>query len=82
MIALPSWLARIVQRPAAMIVTVVPLTVHPAVVEVNVTVSRELDDAETVNGASPYVLPLRGSNVIVWAILARVTVVWAEETAL
>ena len=55
-----------VQVPAAITVTVVPLTVQTAVVEeVNVTVNPELAVAETVNGATPKVWFARALNVMV-----------------
>jgi hypothetical protein len=53
-LALPAWLASIVQVPAETIVTVDPETVQTLVVRVlKVTTSPELAVADTVNGGSP-----------------------------
>jgi hypothetical protein len=53
-VALPGWLAVIEQVPAATMVTVLPDTVHTAVVvEVKATVRPEVDVALMANGAAP-----------------------------
>jgi hypothetical protein len=66
-LALPAWLASIVQVPAATIVTVDPETVQTLVVRVlNVTANPELAVADTVNGGSLWILLGNAANVIVW----------------
>lgn len=65
--ALPACEARIMQVPAATIVTVEPATVHTAgVSELNDTANPEVADAETVNGAAPNSLFASAPKVIVW----------------
>ncbi len=69
-VALPPWLARIVQSPAPTIVTVVAATVQtPVVSEPNETGRPEVAVALTVNGALPKVFPPRAAKVIVWSAL-------------
>ena len=64
-----------VHVPAERIVTVVLATEHtPAVAEVKTTVSAESDVAETVKGASPYVLLPSALKVIVCVAAAIVIV--------
>lgn len=66
--ALPAWLAAMVQVPALMIVTVEPDTVQiVAVVDVKAIANPEVAVAETVNGALPNVLPASAVNEIVCA---------------
>jgi energy-converting hydrogenase Eha subunit G len=52
-LALPGWLAWMVQAPAAAIVTVVPDTVQVGVVAAKATAKPELAVAVTANGAEP-----------------------------
>jgi hypothetical protein len=62
----PAWLAVIEQTPTAMMVTMLPDTVHtPAVVEAKLTAMPELDVASIVNGPTPNVTLLRGPKVMV-----------------
>ena len=64
-LALPDWLASMVQRPTPWSVTVVPATVQTDVVsEVNTTARFEEAVAETVNGDSSRDRPERAPNVM------------------
>jgi hypothetical protein len=71
----PACAARMVQVPAALIVTVLPLTVHTVVVvDAKVTASPEEAVAFTVNGATPKVELATAPNVIVWLAFAIVKI--------
>ena len=79
--ALPVCAARMVQVPAATSVTVVPLTVHTAVVvDENVTASPDVVVALTVNAAVPYVLPPNAAKAIVCATFATMKL-WSTLVA-
>jgi hypothetical protein len=80
-LALPVCVAWIVQVPAAISVTVVPDTVHTAVVrELKLTASPELAVALAANGALPNGWFESDPKVIVW--LAAVTVkLWLTAVA-
>jgi hypothetical protein len=71
-LALPGWVAWMVQAPAATSVTVTPDTVQTGVVvEAKATARPEEAVALTVNGAEPYARLESAPKVMVW--LACVT---------
>lgn len=77
-VALPDWLAVIVQVPAAASVTVLPLTVHtPGVLLRKLTARPDEAVALTVKAGSPTVLPVSAPKLMVWLctpVLAGATV--------
>ena len=68
-----------VQEPAPVIWTVLPLTVQLPAAE-KLTDKPELAVALTVKSGSPKVLPTSAANVIVWFALATVND-WSTEAA-
>ena len=71
--ALPAWLALMVQVPGATRVSVLPLTVQmPVVVEVKLTARPELAVAASAGGAVPTVWLPGEVNVMVCAPVATV----------
>ena len=69
-VALPDWLAVIVQVPAAASVTVLPVMVQTAgVVLLNVTARSDVAVALKPNAGSPTVLLASAANVMVWLAL-------------
>jgi hypothetical protein len=66
-LALPGWLAWMVQGPAAINVTVVPDTVHAGAVAAKITAKPEVAVPLTANGAEPKGWLASGAKVMVWA---------------
>ncbi len=81
--ALPAWLAWIVQVPVVTRWTVEPLTVQtPVVVELKLTARPELAVALTLKSAAPSCLSARAPKVIVWLALVTLKLRETEGAAL